>query len=109
MKKVWFGGSIGKEAHAKTYARKFLEAQMDYGKGSRINRRNVNKEVEINRNDPEWNDIFMRELGDLDRDKVFQDLQRKKKLQSTYKQGKKGVRLFRKAKRLFYDLLEVLG
>ena len=110
MKSYKDGNQIFREKAAKRDAYRYVEASLDYGRGSKINRRNIIKEIEIkSKKNPDYAMIFDEEVKKIDRDEVFQKLQAKKKLQSTYNQGKKGVRLFRKAKRLFYDLFEVLG
>ena len=109
MKSYKDGNQIFREKAAKRDAYRYVEASLDYGPGSRINKRNVIREIEIRSKNPDYAMIFDEEVRKIDRDEVFQKLQAKKKLQSTYKHGKKGVRLFRKAKRLFYDLLEVFG
>lgn len=93
-----------KQIEARTYAKRYLESNFDYGRGSRINRRNVHKTVEIKRKDPEWNAYFLDAVAELDPDKIYKDLQIRKKLESEYRRGKKGLRILRKVRRLFYDL-----
>ena len=98
-----------KARQARHDAYRYVEAEMNYGEGSRIERRNVRKDIEIKCKDPEYKILFDIEVSKVDRDQVYRRLRVLKAAKEKYEQGKKGVRLFRKANRLFYDLLEILG
>ena len=102
-----FNSFKARQAHHDAY--RYVEAELNYGEGSRITRRNVRKDIEIKCKDPEYKRLFEMEVAKVDRDQVYKRLRVIKAAAEKYNQGKKGVRLFRKAKRLFYDILEVLG
>lgn len=103
----WTGAEVARDA------RRFAEAQLNYGKGSRINRRNLNIELERKMRDPMYREAFENELQNLDDHDIYIKLKAKKTLQSAYRKGKKVYRtanrfyrIWQKLKPYIYEVLK---
>lgn len=91
-------------AEASRDARRFAEAQLNYGKGSRINRRNLNIELEHKMRDPMYREAFETALQDIDDGKVYKKIKTRKSLENAYRKGKKVYRTANKFYRIWQQL-----
>ena len=94
----WTGTEVARDA------RRFAEAQLNYGRGSRINRRNINIELERKMRDPMYKEAFENELQNLDNGDIYKKIKTRKSLENAYRKGKKAYRTANKFYRIWQQL-----
>lgn len=84
------GSSVERDAF------RFMEAKLDYGKGSGTKRKLIKAELEEKFKDDAYKEAFNDALMNIDTTAIMRKIDRKKELEYTYKGVRKGFRLAKK-------------
>lgn len=77
-------------------AKRWREAALDYGEGSRIRRQNLERELHRKRQNETYEEAFISAIAQLNDDDIFSSVRKKHQVHDTYKRAKKAYRTGKK-------------
>lgn len=86
---------------ARKDAKRYLEAQMNYGKGAGTKRKLLNAELSKKMNDIRYKQAFDQALAQIDQSKVVEKVKRKKTIQHAADTARKGYYAARRAENFY--------
>ena len=89
-------------------ARRYTEAQMDYGRGSGNKRKILNAELKEKMEDAAYKSYFNAELERINESEVARKINKKKTAEKAYEGAKKTIRAARRAENFYYRNKQII-
>lgn len=94
----WTGVEVARDA------KRYAAAQLNYGPGSRIQRRNLDIELRPKLRDPAYKEAFERELKSIDDNDIYKRIKARKTAENVLKNGRKAYHTANKLYRLWQQI-----